>query len=342
MILIFRMNAIVEKQQLLDKIKISDFEPSYWAQTGLQQTIMAYCLPYNPMIDNQTLEHVLLEDGDKIVIALNFPKPSIKPKRVVLLIHGLSGTYLSKYMIRLTQRLTQSGMIVARMNLRGCGPGKFHAKKLYHAGTSPDARMVLQWLAKRYPQLATTCIGFSLGANISLKLGGESGFDNGNLDSLVAISPPLDLYSCVKLLAKPPNKFLDKRFAQELVMEVTTLHQFLGTSVPNFPQDLSVYDFDEFYTAPQNGFQDAKDYYTQSSALPFIEHIKLPTFILYAKNDPIIFTRNFKYIPRKPNIDLLITESGGHVGWVNKTNWQGIRWMDNAIEKWIKWFEENQ
>lgn len=328
-----------DKQAILDKLQADDFEPFIWAQKGIQQTLLSYFLPYNPFVSHQNLIKVPLSDGDNIVIALNVPIKSTPPKRIALLMHGLSGSYLSKYMIRMTQRLTQLGYLVVRMNLRGTGPGKDYAKKLYHGGMSTDVSSVLAYLAQYYPNLPVTVIGFSLGANIALKLAGEPQLSHGNMDSLVAVSPPMDLYACVQLLSKPPNKFLDKHFAKELVTEVTAMHNHLKLPLPNFPKEISVYEFDEIYTAPHNGFTSAIDYYSQSSALHYLHAIKIPTFILCAKNDPLIFIRRYKQIPHKENFDILLTDNGGHVGWVSNMNRNGMRWMDDVIAKWIVWME---
>lgn len=325
------------KEAILDKLDIKDFVPTPFATKGIQQTLLSYGLPYNALLDNKNLEKIPLADGDNIVVALNFPKTPQPIKRIVLLVHGLSGSYVSKYMIRMTKRLTRKGYLIARMNLRGTGPGMNHATKLYNGGMSTDISAVLVWLKLKYPNLPVTCAGFSLGANITLKLAGEN-IAKGNLDSVLAVSPPMDLYACVQLLAKPPNKFLDKHFANELVNEVTKMHNRLNKPIPCFPENLSVYDFDELYTAPENQFKNAREYYEQSSAINFLDNISLPTFILYAKNDPIIFSRKFKLIPNKPNFDVLITNNGGHMGWISKINPQGVRWMDYTLERWIEWF----
>ena len=50
----------------------------------------------------------------------------------------------------------------------------------------------------------------------------------------------------------------------------------------------TVRQFDEAYTAPHHGFRDAADYYHRASALRVIDHIRVPTLILTAENDPFV------------------------------------------------------
>lgn len=330
---------MLDRQIILDKLQIQDFEPLWWAKKGMQQTLLSHYLPCIPFISNKNLVTIPLHDGDRIIISINTPLAATPPKRIMLLLHGLTGSYLSKYMIRMTQRLTQLGYLVVRMNLRGAGPGKLYAQKLYHAGMSCDLSMVLTYLAKEYPNLPVTTLGFSLGANIALKLAGEPQLSQGQMDSLIAVSPPMDLGACVKLLSKTPNKFLDKYFAKQLIGRVKEMHQRLKLPVPTFSNNLNVCEFDENYTAPYNGFSSASDYYTKSSAIHYLSAIEIPTFILCAKNDPLISMQKYKNIPHKENFDVLLTDGGGHLGWIANSSPSSMRWMDNVIMRWICWFD---
>jgi len=316
----------------LDKLKLAPFEPVCWAKKGMQQSLAAYYYPYNPIINNHDIQHIVLPDGDQLFTAFNMPTLAHPSQRIVLMLHGLSGSYTSKYMIRITQKLNQLGIGAVRMNLRGYGVGRHLASKLYHGGISEDPSAVLQYLAQKYPNSPVTILGFSLGANISMKLAGEHKHSLGNMDSLIAVSPPLDLYSCVDMISRPENQFLDKHFSKSLVTALKKIHKKHNLPPPHFPENLSVYEFDDLYTAKINGYENAIHYYNECSALPFVHDINLPIFILHSKDDPLILKQNFDKLPNKPNFDVLLTEQGGHVGWLAKG---GRRWMDEAVVNWI-------
>ncbi len=322
----------------LDKLNLSPFQPVSWAKKGMQQSLAAYYYPYNPIINNNDIQHILLPDGDQLFTAFNIPIHPHPSQRIVLMLHGLSGSFTSKYMIRITQKLNQLGIGTVRMNLRGYGVGRHLASKLYHGGISEDPSAVLQYLENKYPNSPVTVLGFSLGANIIMKLAGEHKHPLGNMDSLIAVSPPLDLYSCVNMMAKPENQFLDKHFSKSLVAELKKIHKKNNLPTPNFPDNLSVYEFDDLYTAKINGYENAIHYYNECSALPFVHHINLPIFILHSKDDPLILKQNFEKLPNKSNFDIILTEQGGHVGWLAKG---GKRWMDEAVINWILHINSN-
>ena len=66
---------------------------------------------------------------------------------------------------------------------------------------------------------------------------------------------------------------------------------------PMFPDQLDLtgldrirtfQEFDDRYTAPIHGFRDAEDYWTRNSSRQFLPHIKLPTLLVNAANDPFL------------------------------------------------------
>lgn len=325
------------QSELLNQLNIEPFEPVRWAKSGMQQTLLAYGLPVYPLRKHPILTQVPLNDGDQLVVGTYMPKIPASLQRVVVLIHGLSGSYLSKYMIRMAQRLTKLGHIVIAMNLRGSGLGRYHAKKLYHGGMSQDLLDLLRWITLHYPNLPISCMGFSLGANIALKLACEQNYHDTKLDSIAAVSPPMDLYHSVKLLSKKHNRALDLYFGKQLVQAVTQMHQCQAIPLKqNFSKNITVLEFDELYTAPMNGFKNAKDYYQQSSAINMINNLTLPTLILCAKDDPLVFSKNFDKMPGLDNLDMILTEHGGHVGWISRRVGTGFRWMDRVLTAWIR------
>lgn len=337
---------------VLKKIDMPPFEPFLFFKTGHAQTVLSQVFSYFPRIDNGIKHLVKLPDGDTIVLIETPPaiekstsSNSDDVNRIVLLVHGLTGSQDSSYMQRGACYLSQAGFRVFRMNLRGCGAGFHLAQKLYHSGRSEDIYYVNQWLSTHYPLSPISLVGFSLGANLVLKLAGELGrnlYPAFNLDSFVAVSPPLNLATAVKLLLHKKNHFFNAYFTKRLIKDINEKRHFISTLPKlNSNQIKSVLDFDEYITAPQNGFKNAKDYYEQSSSGPYVRDIKMPTLILHAKDDPFIGNADFYQIPKKSNIDLLMTSFGGHVSWIAKTDQPfNFRWMDRVILKWINYINK--
>ncbi|HZF72975.1 MAG TPA: hypothetical protein VEZ51_06065, partial [Gemmatimonadaceae bacterium] len=79
-------------------------------------------------------------------------------------------------------------------------------------------------------------------------------------------------------------------------------------------------DFDNLITGPLHGFEDAQDYYRQSSSLPYLKRIRLKTLLLSAADDPMlppeVLDEVRKIAAHNPALRLEFVERGGHAGFV--------------------------
>ena len=191
----------------------------------------------------------------------------------------------------------------------------------------------------------TTLAGFSLGGNITLKLAGEDrSASTAGIDSFVAVSAPIDLDKCVRLIEQPSNRIYQMYFARQLRADATQRQRFFPDLPPlHLPARTSIRTFDECYTAPRSGFLDANDYYAKASSAPLVPKISLPTLMLTARDDPFISVLPYEQIPKRSHLELLITERGGHLGFLGPTGKPSIfRWMDELIIEWIIRRSENE
>lgn len=325
-------------RSLIEELGLKPFRPLPLLTTGKLQTIAGTYWPHQGEPSATRLSNFSLPDGDQIVIAENTPSHWQDGDRIVCLIHGLTGSHLSSYMSRLAHGFIKRGAKVIRMNLRSCGPGKGLAKKPYHCGISEDAREVIEYLEKVYSHSPVTLIGFSLGGNITLKMAGEDGnHPSGNLDSAIAVSPPVDVKQSSVRLSSHDNIFFDQYFTKRVLSDVADLHQkFPDLPTVNFPQKLSLAQFDHLYTAPRSGFKSGDDYYQKASSLPYLESIRIPTLILGSKDDPVISGECFEKVPRTKWIEKVVSHQGGHVGFLGFGAPQSLRWADHLILKWAE------
>ncbi|HET9843576.1 MAG TPA: alpha/beta fold hydrolase [Gammaproteobacteria bacterium] len=333
------------RDPILDKLHYPDFKSVPIFSSGKAQTLLTFFYPALFDIPPTEIHALTLPDDDKLVLMEYKPSTWRPGKRIIVLVHGLTGSFNSKYNVRLCRLWMKVGFMVIRLNLRGCGPGTGLARHPYNSGRSEDTRFVVRWLYERYPNSPVTQVGFSLGGNITLKMAAEDGkYPAGNLDSIIAVSPPVDLHACSALLHKPENRVFEKYFVQTLIKDYHTRRSHF----PDLPElqldpNMALLDFDNLYTAPYSGFKDAIDYYTQCSSGMILDKIKLPTFILYAKDDPFITIERFMYKMKTANFDTLVTTTGGHLGWLGSfllgTN---RHWMDGVLVRWLAWFLSHQ
>ena len=75
--------------------------------------------------------------------------------------------------------------------------------------------------------------------------------------------------------------------------------------------------FDNDITAPIFGWKDRNDYYEKAACYHRIPSIKIPTFFMNAKDDPIIGKKAIDYEIFKKNENTVLgtTKRGGHLGY---------------------------
>ena len=311
------------------------FKPLPLIKSGIKQTLVANFWPHISDLKYNASHIIELEDKDKLSLLEYYSIDSDQP--IILMIHGLTGSHKSNYMSRLTKQL-YSKYRVFRLNLRGCGTGKGLAKNPYHSGRSEDIVAVLNFLISTYPNKKIHLLGFSLGANIILKMAGE--FDQlfkPYLQSIIAISPPLDLHASVKKIIAPQNKIFNQYFTRALINSINDSFHLSIKDKKSISKVKSVYEFDDIYTAPICGFENALDYYNQCSSKNFLTSITTPTLILHSKDDPLI--SSVGYDPKKyhnSSLTWIQTQYGGHVGFIGYTPLKfKFHWMDSLITAWL-------
>ncbi len=315
-----------------------DFLPFPLLRGPHLQTIAAARLSLRRREPPGEIKVVTLPDGDRIALVVSTP-PAWRPDgRTVLLLHGLCGCHQSSYMMRLALKLWQRGIRAIRMNMRGCGAGVGLARQPYHSGRSPDVLAVLENLRAQWPQSPVTLLGFSLGGNVMLKFAGELGRQAQALcTQVIAVCPPAGLAACSRLLGQPSNRLYERYFMRRLLAAVAERHRLFPDLAPvTLPERLSLYRFDTLYTAPQCGFAGADDYYERSSAAPLVPKVTLPCRILFANDDPVIDATVFDGVALPPNVEVVRTSKGGHLGFLGHPGRPGgYRWMDACVLGWI-------
>ncbi|HEV3121056.1 MAG TPA: alpha/beta fold hydrolase, partial [Isosphaeraceae bacterium] len=249
------------RREVRDSVRVPPFEPHPGLRGGHLQTIAARYLPGKRVRLASTYHEVEVEDGDRLSLLESVPRGWRPGAPAAVLVHGLCGCARSPFVARLAARLFACGVRVVRMNLRGAGGGFGLARGTYHSGRTEDPRAVLTWLAKRAPGSPIAVVGFSLGANVALKLAAEAAQDPlEGFDSVVAANPPIDLDLCCRTIQQGFNQLYDRHFLRQLQRNVARLHSAFPDLKPiDLSQARGLYDFDDLYTAPRNGYAGAED-----------------------------------------------------------------------------------
>ncbi len=268
------------------------------------------------------------------------PDPS-SSKSLVLLTHGLEGSSTSPYLAGMVQHLTRQGFTCLAWHYRSCSGQMNRQQRFYHVGETGDLDLVVQYaLAKGYQTIYL--VGFSAGGNVTLKYLGEKGKAvRKALKKAVVFSVPVDLMGSSRRLEQWDSLVYNYRFSRTLKRKVL---EKAATMPGVFPTEAirrarNVREFDNSFTAPMNGFRDVTDYYIQSSSLPFIPAITIPTLIINAKNDPFLSPECFPEVLGRelPNVWMEFPAQGGHCGFPSRTGGiQGTYWSEERTITFFK------
>jgi predicted alpha/beta-fold hydrolase len=278
-----------------------------------------------------------LPDGDALVLHDTIP-PGWRPgEAVAVLIHGLTGCHASPAIVRLARRLLAGGVRTVRLDLRGAGKGLPLARRGYHAGASDDLRAALAEVHRWSPHSPLLVAGISLGGNIALKMAGEADeHPVAGLARVAALGPPIDLGRSADLLRRPQNRLYEAAFVRGLAAAARQRQRrFVDLPPLHLPARLSLRLFDELYTAPRCGFAGASDYYRRASSFPLIGRIRVPTFILTARDDPFIAAEPFDALRPPPAVEVHVLPRGGHLGFLGPDGAGGIRWAERRLTEWL-------
>ena len=115
--------------------------------------------------------HLLDGAAGKLECLLEEPEEAA-PREACLVCHPhplYGGSMHNKVVYRMARALRRSGSVVLRFNFRGVGRSEgSHDNGI---GELEDARLLLDWLRSRYPELPFSTAGFSFGSRIAARLG---------------------------------------------------------------------------------------------------------------------------------------------------------------------------
>lgn len=337
-------------REIARALESKPFRPHPLFSNGHAQTLAGHLWPRRrlkkqPHNNDDEARLFDIEPGVQLLAHCRW-QPERHEHPTVVLIHGMEGDNTSIYILGTAEKAYGAGFNVLRLNMRNCGATEHLTPTLYHSGMSGDMRAVLRELSEHDSLRRIFLVGFSMSGNIVLKLAGEEGEHASTaFAGVCAISPSLDLHACAAAIERPSNWIYQSSFIRSLQRRMRVKHRLQPDryDITGLRRVRTIRDFDERFTARHGGFIDANDYYTQSSALNFIRHIRIPTLIIHAQDDPFIPFESFRHpdIKGNPNVILLAPESGGHVAFVGAQGEGEDRfWSENRCVEFCRLVDE--
>ncbi|XQW84792.1 hydrolase [Thalassotalea piscium] len=315
----------------------SSFQPAWWLSNPHLQTIAAKWLRRHEKITTYR-EIIQLPDDDSLELAWTELPSKQQHKPIVIVLHGLEGSVDSHYAKGMLQTIKDRGWIGLLMHFRGCGqyPNKFG--RSYHSGDITDIRYLVSLIEGRYPQHKLALIGFSLGGNVLANYLAKS--PSANIVAGAIICAPFDLASCSKRINRGFSKVYQKYLVDMLKksalikIEKNKVQHISSTELAKIN---TLWDFDNRYTAPLNGFTDAQDYYQQASGKPLLAQINIPCLVIHAQDDPFLcHTSTVEQLALSSSLTFEVSKKGGHVGFISGNNpFNPDYWLEQRVPNYL-------
>ncbi|HIF39384.1 MAG TPA: alpha/beta fold hydrolase [Gemmatimonadetes bacterium] len=286
------------------------------------------------------LQSETIATPDEDFLILDWMPETSPESPLVIVLHGLEGHTRRRYVTQAFTSLRANGLRAVGLNFRGCSGSPNLIARSYHSGETKDLQFILTLLGKRFPDRPIMGLGFSLGGNVLLKFLGETGKQF--LTAAAVISVPYDLSAGVDSLEKDVMaRIYTRYFLKSLMEKIRTKQKMLNSVIKldALPEDVTLRSFDELVTAPLHGFEDAADYYDKSSSSQFISSIKVPTLLIHSKDDPFFPPSQVpeEAINRNSYLTLLLTELGGHVGFIEGWHPGNFTfWAEEQVSEYLR------
>jgi uncharacterized protein len=316
---------------------MSAFEPHRRLKNGHAMTLWAWARRRSFPALPQASERLFDVAPDARVLAHCHLHHEVGAHPTLIVLHGLEGSSTAHYMHGVASKAWTAGFNVVLLNQRNCGGTEHLSATLYHSGLSADVDVVLRQLESEGHR-AVVVAGYSLGGNLALKLAGDYGSTPpAALRGVVAVSPVMDLPRCVDALERRSNVIYQWNFVRNLKARMrrkaAAFPQLFSTDL--LARVHTVRQFDEAYTAPFFGFENATDYYYRAAALRVVDRIAIPALIITAADDPFVPAAPFREPPvtTNPHITVELSAHGGHCAFVAEANGNGFDgyWAERRI-----------
>ncbi|MFW5759723.1 MAG: YheT family hydrolase [Cyclobacteriaceae bacterium] len=257
--------------------------------------------------------------------------------KLIVLAHGLEGNSEKPYMKGLARIFYRRGWDVLAWNCRSCGGEMNQQVKLYHHGEISDLSELMDYITTNFTYEKIAMAGVSMGGSIILKYLGVMGSRiNSLIKAAVAISTPCDLADSEKQLRKPANAIYRQRFFKKLWHKIHwKAQQFIPEALEKLKSAHTFTDLHHIFTLPVYGFSSEKEFYQQGSAINFLSNVEVPTLIINAQNDPMLFGNCYpiNLVQKLEHIFLEIPAYGGHAGFLKAGD--GPTWSELRASRFI-------
>jgi predicted alpha/beta-fold hydrolase len=258
--------------------------------------------------------------------------------RLAILLHGWEGSANSLYLLSLGQSLLDAGYDVVRLNLRDHGDSHHLNEEIFHSCRIDEVVGAVRSLQQMHPGRRLCLAGFSLGGNFALRVGARAAAAGIELSRLVAICPVVDPEHTMVQLERGWRLYRDYfvwKWRRSLRRKQQAWPGVYG-SLDEILRLGNLTDMTDRLACRYGGFPSLQDYLRGYAIVgPVLQTLAdLPDArirIISAADDPIIPVADLERIARPPNLEVTVTQFGGHCGFYDGA--PGPTWIEREVLK---------
>ncbi|XP_059420107.1 phospholipase ABHD3-like isoform X1 [Carassius carassius] len=325
------------------------YYPTFWCWESRVQTLLRPFVTAKPLV-NYRNELITAPDGGQISLdwfdnddSASHPDQSTRP--TVLLLPGLTGTSRESYILHMVQQSRDLGYRCVVFNNRGVSGEKLLTPRTYCAANTEDLEVVIEHVQRTIDKAPLMAAGVSMGGMMLANYLGRKGSEV-RLKGVVVFSAGWDVFECTASLEKPLDRFLFNSYLTSCLQASVDRHRTIlekKYDIDHVMKAKTIREFDERFTSVMFGYPSNDDYYRDASPIHKIKSVQVPMLCLNAADD--VFSPNHAFpveaVKQNPNVALLITCHGGHIGFLEGLWPRQSTYMDRVFRQFTKAMFEN-
>ena len=281
-------------------------------------------------------ERLELPDGD--FLDLDWSVSERQSDKLVIITHGLEGDSGRHYVTGMAKIFSANGYDALGWNCRSCSGEMNRLVRFYHHGDASDLRAVIHHSIQQYGYKHIVLIGFSMGGSLTFRAIAENPSEvPPEVKKAIGFSVPCSLKGSVDALSTSENRVYLNRFLKKLGKKIKIKATLFPDQIDATGYDSikTFIEFDNRYTAPLHGYQNALDFYEKASVGPLLHQVAIPSLIVQSVNDPFLLPNcmPIETAEKHPHLFLEMPKEGGHCGFMirgQSYTWAEIRALSFA------------